>query len=161
MSDFKAPLQVVRSMPDNESQEAVIYGSAYTKIKTDLWTIDHVIDIIEERKAGILAEIDVVAADIVCKEYNDLTMTEDPLDECSDKLLVKTIMSLREFNRLGWSQKWFEDLRERIQLGARLIGSTEHSILISRSGYNEDLWRSAALRWSQKPMEYSSLKVKS
>ncbi|MDY0236762.1 MAG: hypothetical protein RBR71_12115 [Gudongella sp.] len=152
-------------LADRDTQEAVVYGTAYALVKAVEYNKDRVVECLDLENAAILEELDLDLAEFILENYPNL-----PYSECDysclaatlgeqGKDITSTVDLMRSYNRNILAKKWFGTRVVKTRLAARRIGAVQHGIKIYSEGYQEETWSAAAISHGAKtPISYDAIR---
>ena len=145
---------IIKSVPDSNSKEAILYGSEYIFAKSARYFWDQVEDHLKKKLAETLDEINDMefALFVVNEAPNLLTMTSPPLeiDQIRDLRVLSEWIDIRKALYL------LEIRRKENDQYARLVGVSEYSR--QRGTITETDWKAAILQ-ANDPLDYESIRA--
>lgn len=145
---------IIKSVPDSNSKEAILYGSEYIFAKSARYFWDQVEDHLKKKLAETLDEINDMefALFVVNEAPNLLTMTSPPLeiDQIRDLRVLSEWIDIRKALYL------LEIKRKENDQYARLVGVSEYSR--QRGTITETDWKAAILQ-ANDPLDYESIRA--
>lgn len=157
MKDGKTDFSLINRLPDNDTMEIVLYGTAYADVKSALFRLDRLGDILRKRMAGNLAELRGIDGSAVVEVLDSLE--DDPglryrRDDPRGDILAK----VRRHLSLISAVRWCEGKKALVKMYGRLIGAQEQGENIRASDRQIGTWRNAVLQVAKEPLEYATVR---
>jgi len=152
--------------PDNETQEALIYGSSYPTVTAYRFICDHGIDITKERIEDLNSQLNRRVAALLLIYHPELIHSNKQLKHeevprlkgIGIEVVAQNIALLREIGLYLLTIEWFKEIEEENSMAGRLIGACEHSAH-ARRRHSDDLWMPSAKRATDaKPLAHRKRK---
>ena len=154
LANDAATTSIIKSVPDTNTKEAILYGSEYIFAKSARYFWDQVEDNLKKRMAETLTEIhDLDFARFVINEAPHLLTVSNPpleIDQIRDLRVLSEWIGLRKALYL------LEIRRKENDQYARLVGVSEYSQ--QRGTITETDWKAAILQ-SNDPLDYESIRA--
>ena len=140
---------LINKVPDRDSMELCLYGSAYTHVKEKLFQIDGIADILNQDLEKIIEEI------LGFTDIRHLTdaLKDDPfrkIDVNEDQRLVVLQTYVRKMAALDWC----EARRQDVIMFGRIIGSAERGRTMRFSDDIGEIWSRSVQELGKTPIEY-------
>lgn len=134
------------SMPDNDTMDAALYGSAHIPAKLMKTDLVKILEVLERQEREALDRLDVDLACGILTGCPDVVYSDDEPDPEYDEHIRETIIDLRYWIRrrcaVTMTRMWMSSVEEY----ARTIGMGEHSVRSSMSGETDRWYKAAILR---------------
>lgn len=154
LANDAATTSIIKSVPDTNTKEAILYGSEYIFAKSAKYFWDQVEDSLKKRMAETLTEIqDPDFARFVVNEAPHLLTISNPPLEIDQ---IKDLRVLSEWIGLRKALYLLEIRRKENDQYARLVGVSEYSQ--QRGTITETDWKAAILQ-SNDPLDYESIRA--
>lgn len=144
------------TIPDQNTSEAITYGSKYLFAKSTKWFWDSLEDEerkqIEELKRKI---IDPEWAAYVLKNRRDMIFSNPYLDNIDH---IRDLRTIREIVKRGTALEDIQFRRESNLMYARMHGIHEYCKQLTANGITETIWKSATAD-DDTPIEYETLRA--
>lgn len=154
LANDAATTSIIKSVPDTNTKEAILYGSEYIFAKSAKYFWDQVEDSLKKRMAETLTEVqDLDFARFVINEAPHLLTISNPpleIDQIRDLRVLSEWIGLRKALYL------LEIRRKENDQYARLVGVSEYSQ--QRGTITETDWKAAILQ-SNDPLDYESIRA--
>lgn len=154
LANDAATTSIIKSVPDTNTKEAILYGSEYIFAKSAKYFWDQVEDSLKKRMTETLTEIqDLDFARFVINEAPHLLTISNPpleIDQIRDLRVLSEWIGLRKALYL------LEIRRKENDQYARLVGVSEYSQ--QRGTITETDWKAAILQ-SNDPLDYESIRA--
>lgn len=157
MKDEKTNFSLINRLPDDDTMEIVLYGTAYADVKAALFRLDRLDDILKRRMSDNLATLKILDPEKVSEVIEDIDSDpelryrkEDPRGDVLAK--VQRHLSLIS------AVRWCAGKRSMVRMYGRLIGAQEQGEKIRASDEQIRTWRNAVLQVAKEPMEYATVR---
>jgi len=135
-------------VPDKDTQEMIVYGSAYAKTKIRLYENEKLMRAADNMEKEILSEIDYDVFKVVNKYYPQLIYSEIDLPETFLPEYKKTILLVRSLIKNKLAKPLVESRKIAIINTGRLIGAAEYSVQVKMRGIKTTEWETSAIQHS-------------
>lgn len=134
------------SMPDNDTMDAALYGSAHIPSKLMKSDLSKVLEVLEAQESAAMESLDLdMAAELLTKCPELVYSDEEPHPELPEEVR-NGIIDLRYWIRrrcaVAMTRMWMSSVEEY----ARTVGMGEHSVRSSMSGETDRWYKAAILR---------------
>lgn len=156
MSDFIPVQNVVSdhgSLPDSNTSEAILFGSAYSWIKSALWVWDEMEDYLinkADQLEGMLIDREWSYDTMVRNRY--LVFSRSPQVNEVDHL--KDLFTLRQLIKTVAGLRKIDEYRKQNVSWARMQGIREYVGGMAGRGISESEWKAATADYSNAPITY-------
>jgi len=148
---------LINRLPDNDTMEIILYGSAYADVKAALFRIDEIEDILVNRGDRNL-DILMKQKDTVSKYIQE--MMTDPYKEIrKDASDYELKMNIRKHLDIVAACKWCNAKRAMVMMYGRIIGAQEQGVHIRASPEQVKTWRNSVLQVAKTPIEYETVRA--
>lgn len=158
MNDFQLQIPVDSgSLPDSNTSEAILYGSAYTEIKSILWTWDEISDYLERKAESLESQImdrDWCAEVLRTNPYL-IYSRSPPVNEVEH---LKDLFTLRQLCKAEAAIRRVEGYRQQNIAWARMKGIQEYVRGLEGRGISESDWKAATSDWNTQPITFAYVK---
>lgn len=148
---------LINRLPDDDTMETALYGSAYPDVKAALFRLDKTVHILETRMSDNLAKLlEKPKADV---ERISAVMEISPYKEIAPDSPDKEIAAmLRRHVDIIAAIRWCGTHRRMVTMYGRLIGAQEQGIQLRESKEQVRIWRNAILQVAKEPLEFATLR---
>jgi len=146
---------LITRLPDDDTKEVILFGSAYSTVKSALFNLDRM-----EHILGMKAENnvrDLMRDPISFGEVVDEIISDPHREIEKDELLYDTKISIQKHNKFLAGIKWCQSKRSLVKMYGRLIGTQEQGVKLKESPEQMKLWRDSVLQLAREPLDYSSI----
>ncbi len=137
---------MMTAMPDNDTMDAALYGSAHIPARLMKGNLAKILDILERQEAEALRRIDLEVAYDLLTSCPELVYSDDDPGAALPEELRDLILDLRYWIRrrcaVAMTRMWMSSVEEY----ARTVGMGEHSVRSSMSGETDRWYKAAILR---------------
>lgn len=149
-SSEQASLSVPRDdVPDDNTEEMALYGTAYAKVKMLCYDIDRTVRALEDRNDELMGRLDLDCLADLKREIDVPGCLARP-DDAPPRLGrrgLQTLAILRTVARRTHAVEMLQDRRDRVIEVGRMIGAAEYSVQVGARGVDAAVWQAAALRF--------------
>ncbi len=144
------------SLPDANTAEAILYGKAYSWIKSALWAWD-------EMEDYLLKKADSLDSQIMDREWAYEVMTHNrymiyarspPVNEVQH---LKDLFTLRSLSKCLAGIYKIREYREQNVCWARMKGIQEYVSSLAGRGISESEWKAATADYNMRPIDFDSV----
>lgn len=149
-SSEQAPLSVPRDdVPDDNTEEMALYGTAYAKVKMLCYDIDRTVRALEDRDDELMHRLDLAYLAELQKTVDvpECLAHPDEVPEDIGRQGLQTLAILRTVARRTHAVEMLQDRRDRVIEVGRMIGAAEYSVQVGARGVDAAVWQAAALRF--------------
>ncbi|MCL1904513.1 MAG: hypothetical protein FWG19_00085 [Methanomassiliicoccaceae archaeon] len=146
---------LITRLPDDDTKEITLYGSAYTIVKAALFNLgrmEHAIAMRAEENVRIMMEnkeaFGKVIDTVIAKPYGDVR---------KDSNEYEMTMRIKKHNQFRAGIKWCRSKISLVTMYGRLIGAQEEGAQLKASPEQLKIWRDSVLQLAQLPADYSSI----
>lgn len=136
----------MRSYPDTGSQEMVLLGSAYPKIKAVSPKFDGVMECLRKGLEDELASVSPESLQELMVRAPELLFSREELPDGMPEEMAEFVCSCRRIINKRLAYCYVEQLWESTIRAGRMIGDVEYSVRMQMKDIDPELWQSAALR---------------
>jgi len=146
---------LITRLPDDDTKEITLYGSAYSIVKAALFNLgrmEHILAMRAEENVRFLTvntEVFERCIDDIIADPYGVIKKEDPNYEM--------IMRIKKHNSFRAGINWCNSKRSLVTMYGRLIGAQEQGVNLKASPDQLKIWRDSVLQLAQLPAEYSSI----
>ena len=158
MNDFQLQIPVDSgSLPDSNTAEAILYGSAYSEIKSILWTWDEISDYLERKAESLESQImdREWCAEVMRRNPYLIYSRSPPVNEVEH---LKDLFTLRQLCKAEAAIRRVEGYRQQNIAWARMKGIEEYVSSLGGRGISESDWKAATSDWNTQPITYAYVK---
>ena len=134
------------SMPDNDTMDAALYGSAHIPSKLMKSDLAKILEILERQERDALDRLNIELARDILESCPVLVYSDEEPDPGYDEEIRRTVIDLRYWIRrrcaVEMTRMWISSVEEY----ARTVGMGEHSVRSSLSGETDRWYKAAVLR---------------
>lgn len=137
------------TIPDDNTQEMIAYGTAYTQVKLQLRTINRVISALETGISDVLSRMDTDLYESMRSEpgFAYIVSGASPVPDGISFSEAHVIACVRTAARHMRAIEVLRDRRDRIIEVGRTIGAAEQSARVAARGPMQVEWQIAAMRF--------------
>lgn len=137
------------TIPDDNTQEMIAYGTAYTQVKLQIRTINRVISALEAGISDVLSRMDTDLYDSMRSEpgFSDIVFGSSPVPEGISYQEAHVIACMRTVAKHVRAIEVLRDRRDRVIEVGRTIGAAEQSARVAARGPMQAEWQIAAMRF--------------
>lgn len=147
---------LITRLPDDDTKEITLYGSAYRDVKAALFNLDrmehifamraenNVNDLLTENKTVFAAAADIMIA----APYKEVPKNQP---------MYELLMKIRKHIQFKAGINWCKSKRSLVKMYGRLIGAQEQGVNLRASPDQIKFWRDSVLQLGKEPLEYSSI----
>lgn len=156
MTDFVPTQNVVGdygSLPDCNTSEAILYGSAYSWIKSALWVWDEMEDYLIQKAdqlEGMLMDREWSYEVLTRNRY--LIFSRSPQVNEVDR--IRDLFTLRQLLKTVAGIRKIDEYRKQNISWARMKGVQQYVGGMSGRGISENEWKAATADWNNQPITY-------
>lgn len=152
------PISVITPIPDRNTSESIMYGSAYLFGKSATYYWDSVEDQLRREIAQLkhLLRDDKFCSWVVNVNPMLMFMPNPPVDTIEK---IRDLRTLKEIVKRGTSLREVEVRRTENQMYSQLVGISEYSGKMLESGISDKMWKSATIGFDL-PIEYDTVRSK-
>lgn len=141
------------SLPDENTSEAILYGSAYGWIKSAMWAWDEIEDYYCRKITNLYNQLMDRRFCFETLKYNKfLIFARNPPVNNPDHL--KDLMTLRELAKAKTAAKKIDEYRRQNLAWARKQGVQEYVRSLAGRGISEAEWKAATASYNMAPITY-------
>lgn len=150
-------MSIIRPIPDENTSEAIMYGSQYMFAKSSKYFWDQTQDIMDREIRRLIESIrDPEFALFVVKHRPDMIhSTEPPVNE-PDR--IRDLWTLRQIVAWGTGEELLEVYRTENLMWAMMHGISEYSGKLLEHGITQQEWKAATLGFDL-PIEYDTIRT--
>lgn len=150
-------MSIIQPIPDENTSEAIMYGSQYMFAKSSKYFWDQTEDLMD-REIRILMEsiIDPDFALFVVRHRPDMIYAATPPTNEPDQ--IRDLWTLRRIIAWGTGQEMLDVYRTENQMWAMMHGISEYSGKLLEGGITERQWKAATLGFDL-PIEYETIRT--
>ncbi|WP_414594838.1 hypothetical protein [Candidatus Methanoprimaticola sp. MG2] len=150
-------MSIIRPIPDENTSEAIMFGSQYMFAKSSKYFWDQTQDIMDREIVKLLASIrDPEFAVFVVKHRPDMIYATDPPINEPDR--IRDLWTLRQIIAWGTGEELLEVYRTENQMWAMMHGISEYSSHLLEHGISQQEWKAATLGFDL-PIEYDTIRA--
>ncbi len=144
------------SLPDNNTSEAILYGKAYSWIKSAMWAWDEMMEYLENKANSLESQIIDREWSYKVMRYNPyLIMARSPPVNEVDHL--KDLFTLKSLVKVLSGMRKIEQYRRQNLAWARQQGIEQYVGSLSGRGITEAQWKAATASFNMQPINYQSV----
>lgn len=151
--DFQDQFQGSGSLPDTNTAEAILYGSAYTWIKNALWTWDEFEDYLLRKAEDLDSQImdREWAYDVILHNPYLIRARSPPVNDVNK---LKDLLTLANLEKVLKAIEGIKNFRRQNQAWARMKGVSEYVQSLYGRGVTESEWKAATASYNTEPINY-------
>ena len=141
------------SLPDMNTSEAILYGPAYTRIKSMLWAWDEMEDYLINKADSLESQImDREWAHEVVRYNRYLIFARSP--PVNDPNKLRDLFTLRSLCKCVAGLRKIDEYRRQNKAWARMIGPDNYVQGMKGRGISEAEWKAATASYNNEPITY-------
>ena len=147
---------LINRLPDDDTMEIILYGTAYGDVKASIFRIDKLEDILAHRMEENLQIIRAAwprSGDIIDAELKDPTALI-----LRDKPDYEVKCAVRRHNTIIAAGLWCDARRKKVKMYGRLVGAIEQGAHIRESKDQIELYKNAIVQLAKEPLEYETIR---
>lgn len=157
MTDNQTSFSVIRQIPDDNTSEAIAYGSEYEFAKASRYFWDETEDEMGKEMRRLMRQIiDPDFALMVLRHRPDMIRSKQP--PVNDPDQIRDLWTLRQIIAWGTGREILDVYRTENELYASMKGVRDYSEHLLAQGVSQEMWKAATLGLLR-PIEYETVRT--
>lgn len=156
VEEVKNNFSLITPLPDDDTMEIVLYGTAYPDVKAALFRLDMMEDKCANDMQGILDKIreDSDGFKEVFAKFKDKPFEDIRTNQPGYNMRIL----LRDYLEITAAGRWCAAHRELVKMYGRVIGAMEQGVHIRASKEQIETYRNSIIQVAREPMDFGTIR---
>jgi len=148
---------LINRLPDNDTMEIVLFGTAYPDVKAAIFRLDRLQAILERRGDANLKEILKMPSRTII-EVSEVLSVDPEKKYVMEDARYAAAAKVRKHLEIVAAIRWCQNKKSLVRMYGRLIGAQEQGTQIRASKEQIKTWRNAILQVAKEPLEFETVR---